>query len=50
MSTAQKSAFSTLLDAWRRHQQLRSSGPDIAELTNSRLRLDEARLRMHTVR
>ena len=36
--------LASLLAAWNRHQQLRSSGADIAELYASRVRLDEARL------
>ena len=48
MSNGQTSAFSTLLNTWRQHQELRSSGANIAALNASRTRLDEARVMMQT--
>ncbi|MGI9608485.1 MAG: hypothetical protein ACR2P0_20310 [Acidimicrobiales bacterium] len=45
MTTQAHTHFDVLLHAWREHQSLRVSGASIAELTASRDRLDEARLR-----
>ncbi len=44
MTIQQRSAFDTLLTAWREHQELRDAGASIADLNSSRTRLDGARL------
>ena len=44
MTTTQTNAFDTLLETWREHQELRDSGASVAQLHDSRLRLDNARV------
>ncbi len=44
MTIQQRNAFDTLLTAWREHQELREVGASIADLSESRTRLDGARL------
>ena len=44
MTTTQTNAFNTLLETWREHQELRDSGASVAQLHDSRLRLDNARV------
>jgi hypothetical protein len=39
-------AFSTLMDAWNRHQELHTENATIAELVESLVRLDAARVQM----
>lgn len=43
MNATQTNAFDTLLETWREHQELRDSGASVAQLNDSRLRLDNAR-------
>ena len=43
MSTAQNTAFEQLLAGWRRHEELRSSGAAVGELSDSRRQLDQYR-------
>lgn len=42
--------FSALLDAWNTHQDLHTANATIAELVESRTRLDNARVQMSQVR
>ncbi len=44
MTTTQTNAFDSLLEIWREHQDLRDSGASVAQLNESRLRLDSARV------
>ncbi len=44
MTTTQTNALGTLLEIWREHQDLRDSGASVAQLNESRLRLDSARV------
>jgi len=44
MTTTQTNALDTLLEVWREHQDLRDSGASVAQLNESRLRLDSARV------
>lgn len=50
MTTQQRNAFDTLLSVWRNHQDLRNAGASIAELNDSRIELDSARIAALTVR
>ena len=44
MNITQLESFKTLLTAWRDHQELKDDGAPIADLADSRARLDAARL------
>jgi hypothetical protein len=44
MTKTEEIAFHNLLTTWTRHQDLKSSGAPVAELYDSRIRLDEARM------
>ncbi len=43
-------AFSALMNAWNEHQDLHTANATIAELVESRTRLDAARVQMSHVR
>ena len=47
MTTDQLSAFDDLRANWLRHDDLRRSGAELAELWASRANLDDARCRAH---
>ena len=50
MNITQLNNFDALLAAWRDHQELKDAGAPIAELVDSRERLDTARVRAHRLR
>lgn len=46
MTTAQNRAFDKLVSAWKRREDVRSGGGDLAALVEARRQLDAARLEM----